>query len=61
MRAVAQEGIRDNPGFKIYIYIYIKDILRVLVKHSLKKISFPPIPPNFRGNENLGSGGNMER
>jgi hypothetical protein len=30
------------------------------VKVSLNKISFPPIPPNFGGNENLGFGGNRE-
>ena len=28
-------------------------ILGVLVKNSLNIILFPPIPPNFGGNENL--------
>ena len=38
--------------FKIKGWIY-KGILGVLVKKSLNLISFPHIPPNFGGNENL--------
>ena len=38
--------------FKINGWIY-KGILGVLVKNSLNKISFFPIPSNFGGNENL--------
>jgi hypothetical protein len=30
------------------------------VEISLSKISFPPISPNFGGNENLGFEGNRE-
>ena len=41
-----------DPYFKIKNWIY-KGILGVLVKKSLNLISFPPIPPNFWGNENL--------
>ena len=38
--------------FKINGWIY-RGILGVLVKNSLNKISFFPIPSNFGGNENL--------
>ena len=38
--------------FKIKGWIY-RGILEVLVKKSLNLISFPSIPLNFRGNENL--------
>ena len=38
--------------FKIKAWIY-RGILEVLVKKSLNLISFPSIPLNFRGNENL--------
>ena len=41
-----------DPYFKINYWIY-RSILGVLVKKSLNLISFPPIPPNFGGNENL--------
>ena len=41
-----------DPYFKIKGWIY-KGILWVLVKKSLNLILFPPIPPNFEGNENL--------
>ena len=41
-----------NPYFKIKNWIY-KSILRVLIKKLLNLISFPPIPSNFRVNENL--------
>ena len=41
-----------DPYFKIRVWIY-KGILGVLVKKSLNLISFPHIPPNFEGNENL--------
>ena len=41
-----------DPYFKIKGWIY-RGILGVLVKKSLKLIPFPPIPSNFRGNENL--------
>ena len=41
-----------DPYFKINGWIY-KGILWVLVKKSLNLIPFPPIFPNFEGNENL--------
>ena len=41
-----------NSYFKINGWIY-RGILGVLVKNLLNLILFPPIPPNFRGNENL--------
>ena len=41
-----------NPYFKINGWIY-RGILGVLVKNPLNLISFPHIPPNFGGNENL--------
>ena len=40
------------PYFKIKDWIYM-GILGVLVKKLLNQIQFPPIPPNFKGNENL--------
>ena len=55
-RGIEMKSFYDNitirPYFKINGWIYM-GILRVLVKKSLNLISFPPIPPNFRGNENL--------
>ena len=41
-----------DPYFKINNWIY-RGILGVLVKKLLNLISFPLIPPNFWGNENL--------
>ena len=41
-----------NPYFKINGWIY-KGILGVLVKNLLNLILFPPISPNFKGNDNL--------
>ena len=41
-----------DPYFKIKGWIY-RGILGVLVKNSLNLISFPSIPLNFGGNENL--------
>ena len=41
-----------DPYFKIKNWIYM-GILGVLVKKSLNLIIFPPIPPNFGGNENF--------
>ena len=41
-----------DPYFKIKSLIY-RSIWGVLVKNSLNLIQFPPIPPNFWGNENL--------
>ena len=41
-----------DPYFKIKGLIY-RGVLGVLVKKSLNIISFPPISPNFGGNENL--------
>ena len=41
-----------DPYFKIKGWIYT-GILRILVKKLLNLISFPPISPNFEGNENL--------
>ena len=40
------------PYFKINGWIY-RGILGVLLTNSLNLISFPPIPPNFKKNENL--------
>ena len=45
-------NITIRPYFKINCWIY-RGILGVLVKKSLNLISFPPIPSNFEGNENL--------
>ena len=47
---------KGNLGF----YKNTKDILGRLVKKSLNLNPFPPIPPNFGGNENLRFGGNRE-
>ena len=41
-----------DPYFKINSWIY-RGILGVSVKKSLNLISFPLIPLNFEGNENL--------
>ena len=41
-----------DPYFKINCWIY-RGILGVLVKNLLNLISFPLIPLNFEGNENL--------
>ena len=41
-----------DPYFKINGWIY-RNIFGVLVKESLNLISFPPIPLNFKENENL--------
>ena len=41
-----------DPYFKIKNGIY-RGILGALVKKLLNLISFPLIPPNFEGNENL--------
>ena len=41
-----------DPYFKIKNWIH-RGVLGVLVKKSLNPISFPLIPPNFGGNENL--------
>ena len=52
-----EENKRSNLlGF----YKNTKGILGRLVKKSLNLNPFPPIPPNFGGNENLGFGGNRE-
>ena len=48
-----------DPYFKIRGWIY-SGILGVLVKKLLNLTPFPPIPPNFRGNENLRFSGNKE-
>ena len=45
-------NITIRPHFKINGLIY-RGILRVLVKKLLNLIPFPPISPNFRGNEYL--------
>ena len=41
-----------DPYFKIKNWIY-RGILEILVKKPLNLIPFPPIPSNFKGNENL--------
>ena len=48
-----------DPYFKINGWIY-RSILGVLVKKSLNLTSFPHIPLNFMGNENLRFLGNRE-
>ena len=45
-------NITIKPYFKINGWIY-RSILRVLVKKSLNLILFPPISPNFWGNQSL--------
>jgi hypothetical protein len=56
LRKIKCQIYNDNLGF----YKNIKGILGCLVKKSLNFNPFPPIPLNFRGNENLGFGGNRE-
>ena len=41
-----------DPYFKVKNWTY-NGILGVLVKKSLNLISFPPLLPNFKENENL--------
>ena len=41
-----------DPYFKIKSWIY-RGVLGVSIKKSLNLISFPLIPSNFEGNENL--------
>ena len=52
-----EENKRSNL---LRFYKNTKGILGRLVKKSLNLNPFPPIPPNFGGNENLGFGGNRE-
>jgi hypothetical protein len=57
LRNIKCQIYKGNLGF----YKNTKGILGRLVKKSLNLNSFPPIPPNFEGNENLGFGGNREK
>jgi hypothetical protein len=50
LKKIKGQIYKGNLGF----YKNTKDILGLLVKNSLNLNSFPPIPPNFGGNENLG-------
>ena len=56
LKKIKDQIYKENLGF----YKNTKDILGLLVKNLLNLNPFPPIPPNFRGNENLGFGGNRE-
>ena len=56
LRKIKYQIYKGNLGF----YKNTKDILGFLVNNLLNLNLFPPIPPNFRGNENLGFGGNRE-
>jgi hypothetical protein len=56
LKKIKGQIYKGNLGF----YKNTKDILGLLVKNSLNLNPFPPIPPNFGGNENLGFGGNRE-
>ena len=56
LRKIKGQIYKGNLEF----YKNTKGILGRLVKKSLNLNLFPPIPPNFRGNENLGFGGNRE-
>ena len=46
------DNIIVRPLFKINCWIY-RGILGVLMKNLLNIISFPSIPPNFKGNKIL--------
>ena len=54
LKKIKSQIYKGNLGF----YKNNKDGLGLLVKNSLNLNSFPPIPPNFGGNENLRFGGN---
>jgi hypothetical protein len=56
LKKIKGQIYKGNLGF----YKNTKDILGLLVKNSLNLNSFPHIPPNFGGNENLGFRGNRE-
>ena len=56
LRKIKGQIYKGNLGF----YKNTKGNLVRLVKKSLNLNPFPPIPPNFGGNENLGFGGNRE-
>ena len=56
LKKIKGQIYKGNLGF----YKNTKDILGLLVKNLLNLNPFPPIHPNFGGNENLGFGGNME-
>ena len=56
LKKIKGQIYKGNLGF----YKNTKDILGLLVKNSLNLNPFPPIPPNFGGNENLGFGGNRK-
>jgi hypothetical protein len=55
LKKIKGQIYKGNLGF----YKNTKDILELLVKNSLNLNPFPPIPPNFGRNENLGFVGNM--
>ena len=56
LRKIKRQIYKGNLG----LYKNTKGILGRLVKKSLDLNPFPPISPNFGGNENLGFGGNRE-
>ena len=56
LRKIKGQIYKGNIGF----YNNTKDILGFLVNNLLNLNLFPPIPPNFGGNENLGFGGNRD-
>ena len=56
LRKIKGQIYKGNLGF----YKNTKGILGHLVKKLLNLNPFPPIPPNFGGNENLGFEGNRE-
>ena len=56
LRKIKGQIYKSNLG----CYKNTKGILGRLVKKSLNLNPFPPIPPNFGGNENLEFGGNRK-
>ena len=56
LRKIKGQIYKGNIGF----YNNTKDILGFLVNNLLNLNLFPPIPPNFGGNENLEFRGNRE-
>ena len=56
LKKIKGQIYKGNLGF----YKNTKGNLGRLVKKSLNLNPFPPIPPNFGGNENLRFGGNRE-
>jgi hypothetical protein len=56
LRKIKSQIYKGDLGF----YKNTKGFLERLVKKSLNLNPFPPIPPNFGRNENLGFGRNRE-